>query len=134
MAPAKNTEKPSPELKNSSKSRVKSLWAYERGLESEYRVKKFYEAKGFKLLKHRLRTPFAEVDLLFQSPQGQVLMVEVKSANTEDFYLFRVPIKQKKRLERAVLYMSEELGCFIEIHWAFVKNSGEVVVVEDVCG
>lgn len=98
------------------------------------RVQKFYEAKGYRLLQQRLKTPFAEVDLLFQSSQGHVLMVEVKSANIEDFYFFRISKKQKKRLERAVLYLSEEFECPVEINWAFVKNSGEVMVVEDVCG
>lgn len=109
-------------------------WAHQRGLDSEKKVQEYYQARGFKLLKHRLKTPFAEVDLLLQSKNGDVVLVEVKSANVEDFQIFRITPKQKKRLERALIFLSEYLDCPVGLNWAFVNKFGEVTVVENVYG
>lgn len=103
-------------------------------MESEGHVIQFYQQLGFELLSQRVKTPFAEVDLLFRSPEGHVLMVEVKTANTPDFQPYRIAARQKKRLLRALIFLAEKLDSLVEVHWAFVTKNGEVTVIEDVSG
>ncbi|MDG0816521.1 YraN family protein [Bdellovibrio svalbardensis] len=107
-------------------------WAHFRGLESEKAVIHFYSKKKFKLLKQRLKTPFAEIDLLFRSPEGHLLMVEVKSANQSCFYSARISKRQMQRLGRAASFLAARFNCLVEYHWAFVDQNYSVTVVEDV--
>ena len=109
-------------------------WAHERGLQSEKYVIQFYQDQGFELLAQRVKTPFAEVDLLFRTPDQNVLMVEVKTANIRDFHLHRISVHQRKRLLRALLFLAEKLESLVEVHWAFVTKGGEVTIIEDVSG
>lgn len=85
------------------------------------------------LLAQRLRTPFAEVDLLFRHTEGHLVLVEVKTAQLQDFQPFRVGQKQKQRLVRAMLFLAERWQLPVEIHWAFVTKDGDVTVFEGVC-
>nr|BFD66982.1 hypothetical protein HAGR004_20040 [Bdellovibrio sp. HAGR004] len=109
-------------------------WAHERGLLSENHVVKHYQLKHFHLLGQRVKTPFAEVDLLFRAPQGHLLMVEVKTTNLMDFQPFRVSQKQKARLLRAMQFLAARWDVLVEIHWAFVTKEGEITVFEDISG
>lgn len=128
----KSTEGLSQGLKSISAS--KAYWAHQRGLDSEDVVRKFYERQGYELLAQRLRTPFAEIDLLFKTEVGHVLMVEVKTSNISDFQPHRISKKQKERQKRALLYLTSQLECLVEVHWAFVTKAGDVSVIEDVSG
>jgi putative endonuclease len=103
-------------------------------LNSELRVREYYEKKQYQFLSHRLKTPYGEVDLLFWTSRGHLLMVEVKSSSHHDFQSYRIGWKQKKRLERALIFLSEKFETPVEIHWAFVDSRGEVFIVEDVVG
>ncbi|KHD87351.1 MAG: hypothetical protein OM95_14990 [Bdellovibrio sp. ArHS] len=82
----------------------------------------------------RVLTPFAEVDLLFQAPEGHVLMVEVKTSNIADFQPHRISWKQKARLARALQFLTAKMDALVEVHWAFVTKEGKVTVIEDVSG
>lgn len=95
---------------------------------------KHYQQKGYELLAQRVKTPFAEVDLLFKTPQQHLLMVEVKTANLLDFQPFRISQKQKARLCRALLFMAARWDLPVEIHWAFVTKDGQITVFEDISG
>lgn len=108
-------------------------WAHFRGLESEKVVIQYYLNKNFQLLKQRVKTPFAEVDLLFRSPRGHLLMVEVKSANDSSFYSARISKRQMQRLNRAACFLADRFDCLVEYHWAFVDQNYSVTVIEDVC-
>lgn len=126
-------------LKNTSKKLPNNLkkeiyWAHQRGLDSEKIVLNFYQKKGYELLGQRVKTPFAEVDLIFQTPQGHALMVEVKTSNLSEFQNYRISYKQKNRLLRALQFLSVRLDVLIEVHWAFVTKEGEVTVIEDISG
>lgn len=126
-------------LKNTSKKLPNNLkkeiyWAHQRGLDSEKIVQNFYQKKGYELLGQRVKTPFAEVDLIFQTPQGHALMVEVKTSNLSEFQNYRISYKQKNRLLRALQFLSVRLDVLIEVHWAFVTKEGEVTVIEDISG
>lgn len=135
-----STARPSRELKSSSldkapsHSKVPQYWAHRRGLESEEIVKVYYLHRGYILLGQRVQTPFAEVDLLFQTPERYILMVEVKTANLDDFHFFRVSRRQKERQARALHYLAETKNCLVEVHWAFVTKTGELTVIEDISG
>lgn len=134
----KCTEEPLRGLKNisnedgSNSSAKKSCWAHQRGLKAEEIVIDYYRSRNFQLLKQRMKTPVAEVDLLFRAPGGHLLMVEVKSVNLSSFYLTRVSKRQKNRLEKAVLFLSNRFNILVEIHWAFVGLEDQVIIFEDV--
>lgn len=127
-------------LKNTSKksSKVKSkkplYWAHERGLLSEARVLSYYQKKSYTLIEQRVKTPFAELDLLFRTPEGHLLIVEVKTANLASFYNFKVTPRQKIRLLRAVQFLAERFSTLVEIHWAFVTKEGEITIISDISG
>lgn len=133
MDRASSTVAPLPGLKSTSKKK-ELYWAHERGLQSEKYVIEFYQSNCFELLGQRVKTPFAEVDLLFRAPEGHVLLVEVKTANIQDFHLYRISLKQRKRLLRALLFLAEKFEALVEAHWAFVTKEGEVTIIEDVSG
>ncbi|MGZ3790708.1 MAG: YraN family protein [Bdellovibrio sp.] len=117
-----------------SKNNNEPYWAHKRGLDSEKFVQDFYKLKGYELLAQRVKTPFAEVDLLLRAPEGHLLMVEVKTTNLSEFQNYRITIKQKKRLLRALHFLAERLEVLVEVHWAFVTKEGEITVIEDISG
>ena len=118
----------------SAKSSLKSTWAHQRGLECEAKVIRHYQRKGYHLLRQRLKTPYAEIDLIFRTPEGNLLMVEVKSARTEVFIAYRLSKRQKLRQHQALIFLAEHFKTSVEAHWAFVMDSGEIVVIEDISG
>ena len=129
------TVAPSRALKNTSKKSSKPLyWAHQRGLLSEERVRVYYQKKSYTLIEQRVKTPFAELDLLFRTPEGHLLLVEVKTANSASFYNYRVTPKQKMRLLRAVQFLAERFSTLVEIHWAFVTKDGEITIISDISG
>ncbi|WP_374073312.1 hypothetical protein [Bdellovibrio bacteriovorus] len=81
-----------------------------------------------------MKTPFAEVDLIFKTPEGHALMVEVKTANLADFQPHRISKKQKARLTRALQFLAERLDSLVVAHWAFVTKDGVVTIIEDISG
>lgn len=103
-------------------------------MNSEKYVQKFYEKRGYELLAQRVKTPFAEVDLIFKTPEGHALMVEVKTSNLSEFQNYRISQKQKSRLIRALQFLTVKLDSLIEVHWAFVTKDGQVTIIEDISG
>ncbi|MNT71025.1 hypothetical protein D3C72_2094690 [compost metagenome] len=83
------------------------------------------------ILDQRVKTPFAEVDLLFETPDGHLLMVEVKSVKNPDFIPTAIGKRQKQRLQRAMIYLTEQFKTPVEVHWAFV-SSFDITVIEDI--
>lgn len=81
-----------------------------------------------------MKTPFAEVDLVFKTPDDHLLMVEVKTSNVSDFQFYRISKNQKQRLLRALLFLAERYDMPVEIHWAFVTKEGAVTIIEDISG
>ncbi len=125
------TASPSPVLKNTSVK--KSYWAHERGLQSEEFVSKYYIHRNYQLLKQRVKTPYAEIDLLFRAPDRMnLLMVEVKTANQATFYNARISPRQKYRLMGAAAFLAARFNCLVEVHWAFVTRFGEITIIDDV--
>lgn len=137
MAPAMSIAGLSLGLKNTcanNSSKKSTYWAHERGLASEEHAILHYQSLGCELLGQRVKTPFAEVDLLFKTPHGHLLMVEVKTTNVSEFQMSRITKKQRARLERALIFMAERWDLPVEIHWAFVTKEGQVTPIEDISG
>ncbi|MEN0058666.1 MAG: YraN family protein [Bdellovibrio sp.] len=130
-APVSCIARPSQASKNTSTPLPKEYWAHQQGLKSEQRVLEVYRQKGYQLLQQRLRTPFAEVDLLMRSPQGHLVLIEVKTSSLDGFQNYRLSAQQKKRLERALHFLAESFQELIEMHWAFVTREGEMILLED---
>ena len=86
------------------------------------------------MIEQRVKTPFAELDLLFRTPEGHLLIDEVKTANLASFYNFKVTPRQKIRLLRAVQFLAERFSTLVEIHWAFVTKDGEITIISDISG
>lgn len=108
------TEKPSAGSKNLSSANI--------GFESESKVVDDLKAKKCRILGQRIRTPFAEVDILFRSAQGQIVLLEVKSLTRWAWLETRLTRKQTERLKRAALYFSHKMNEPIQLCAAFVKQ------------
>lgn len=118
-----------PESKNGSisqalKSHLKTGW------QCEEQALQIYLERGYQLLKRRWETPFAEVDLFLLSPWGEWIMVEVKSLPSTDYIGSRLTSKQKLRLKKAYLWMSEQRGPG-EMHLALVTAT-ELFIFTDI--
>ena len=77
-----------------------------KGYQSERLVEQRLALRGWVLCRHRWRTPWAEVDLVFQK-KGRLLMVEVKSLADLGFLATAVSSKQKRRLQRVLENVTE---------------------------
>ncbi len=69
---------------------------------------------------HRVRTPFAEVDILFLSSKGQIVLLEVKSLSKWAWIETRLTQKQLNRIKRAAFYLEAQFGQSVQICAAFV--------------
>ena len=95
----------------------------------ENRVCSVLKNKKFKVLKRNFRTPYAEVDLLFLTPSGKVVMIEVKKSTRAGVYL---STRQAQRLERARQYLSAHYGHQVRCHLAIVDSNKNVTFIEDI--
>jgi Holliday junction resolvase-like predicted endonuclease len=105
--------------------------AHELGLAAEARVVQYFLQKSFRIIKQRWRTPFAEIDLLVESPNGEVWIVEIKTLTSFDFLEARVGWKQKERLKRAFLYVQGKTQKPVCLYMAFVDTHGEILLLDD---
>jgi Holliday junction resolvase-like predicted endonuclease len=107
---------------------------YQLGLSAEAVVINFYEKTGYKLIKQRWRSPFAEVDLMLQgSRNNEILLVEVKKSSFSDFRAHVITRKQKNRLSRVVMWLSER-GYQVSLNLVVVNEFNEIEEYKDVFG
>lgn len=104
------TEKPLVASKNS----------FDQGLQTELQVLEDLRKKSCTILGHRVRTPFAEVDILFLSSKGQIVLLEVKSLSKWAWIETRLTQKQLNRIKRAAFYLEAQFGQSVQICAAFV--------------
>jgi putative endonuclease len=90
-----------------------------------------YRRKNYRLLHQRLKTPFAEVDLVLRSPRGELTLVEVKSVTSFDFLHVRLTGRQKFRLRRALIW-SLEKDPTARLELAVVSQQGDVLIFKDI--
>lgn len=103
-----------------------------KGLWAEAQVVRHFHY--YKLIGQNIRTPLAEVDLVFQKSPGVLLAIEVKTLSSFDFLPYRIKRRQKQRLFRACEFLREKYAQDVELNWAFVTEDGEILVIEDVSG
>lgn len=109
------------ELKNISKH-------IQKGLANEERVKTLLINKGYELVGHRFKTPFAEVDLLFKDSKQIYHIIEVKTVRGDWQYF--IGKKQRQRLMNAFMYFVES-GHEIRAHLALVNESNKITFQKD---
>lgn len=126
MAPVSSTVGPSPELKSTSLCK-----AHAQGLWCENQVLTYFRKKSFRILKSRWRTPYAEIDLIVESPKNEIWILEIKSLSHFDFLDVRVSWKQKQRLKRAHLFVQSKTSKRVRLALAFVDKKGEILIIED---
>ena len=112
MDPRSFIVKPLVGLRNSSK----------RGLEAEQFVLEDLNKRNCAIIGERLRTPFAEVDILFRSAKGKVVLLEVKTLSKWVWLETRITKSQKTRLKRAASFIENKLGESVQVCAAFVIN------------
>ena len=106
----------------------------QQGLDSELAAAKFYEQRGFTVLRRRWRTPFAEIDLLLRSPaQDKLILAEVKHLSHPDFIGLRLRSRQQQRLTAAVRWLIAQ-GNEVEFHLVVVSQNDAIQIYEDVLG
>ena len=101
-----------------------------RGLECEALIEKFLVRLGFELFSNRLRTPFAEVDLVF-TKNKKVYLIEVKSLGCLDFSLVRISKIQKARLLRARLWLESLWASEVTLAFAYVLKDGAIFIFNE---
>ena len=100
-----------------------------KGLKSEHRVMNSLSKQGWKLVSHRVQTPFAELDLIFK--KADVLrIIEVKSISSWDFVSYRVTKKQKTRLIQAFNYLQQRFKGEVILELALVSGNGDILFIE----
>jgi Holliday junction resolvase-like predicted endonuclease len=96
---------------------------------SELAVKKYLEDQGHRFLQHRFKTPFAEIDLLFQEKPKRWWLVEVKSVK-EGFDEKPVSDRQLRRLSRAADFLAEKYNVEVLIKLASVEKQKQIEIFE----
>ncbi len=99
-----------------------SIGSHRSGIESEGRVFQDLIQKKYRLLYWRARTPFAEVDLIFQDTCGDLCMVEVKTSFNDFFEGYQLRSGQKKRLLRAREFLQNQLQKEVCLLLALVRK------------
>ncbi len=102
-----------------------------RGLTCELLVKRECEKRGLRVLFHRHRTPFGEVDLIARDPNGRIRLIEVKSLSQQDWSTFRISYRQQRRLRNVLSYLSHCWNQPMTFDLAFVGLHDEILMVED---
>lgn len=129
ISPASSTEKHLPELKSSLQT-LSQTRAQVRGRACESAVEKYFLEKGFTLFSKRLKTPFAEVDLVFIKNR-KTYLIEVKSLGQLDFSLVRISKAQKERLLRARIWIESLWNRDAALAFAYVLTNGEIFIFNE---
>ena len=103
-------------------------WAHERGDKAEQRVCEEMQRRGYRLVRRRLHTPYAEVDLVMAS-LAEYLLIEVKTIGHPAFLQNRIGRAQKARLERAREYLEAKTRAPVRLLWAFVSSEGRILLL-----
>ncbi len=101
-----------------------------RGRDCESAVEKYFLEIGFSLFSKRLKTPFAEVDLVF-TKNRKTYLIEVKSLGQLDFSLVRISKAQKMRLLRARIWLESLWNRDAALAFAYVLTNGEIFIFNE---
>lgn len=102
------------------------------GYQSELFVEKYFYKKGYRLIAHRLRTPFGELDILLQDVSRTWHMVEVKSVKNLEWIEGRISFSQKKRLLNIHQWLESKLNIQAHFQVAYVFSKEVIVMNLDI--
>jgi|GEM_PF-564696 len=106
--------------------------SYLLGLAAEQRAEDYFQKKGLQLRYRRWKTPFAEVDLVFQGPRHQdLLLVEVKRRSNLIFQKPLLSQRQIRRLRRAAHWLIEA-GWRVRLAFVLVLPDDSVIEIPEV--
>jgi Holliday junction resolvase-like predicted endonuclease len=98
-----------------------------RGIASEDIACRALQDRGLAIRERRLRTPFAEVDILAYDPAAEIfVLIEVKTARAAAWNDVPIGKRQRARLRRARSWIERELGAPIAAELALVARDGTV--------
>lgn len=98
----------------------------QKGQWAETLVKDFLTIRKHRILIWNCKTPWAQVDLLLQSPRGATYILEVKYQSAFSNPEQRLSYRQRQRLQRAREFLSEQLRTSIGLGLALVSPSGKI--------
>ena len=101
-----------------------------RGHECEALVENFFCNYGFDLFSKRLKTPLAEIDLVFIK-NNKTYLIEVKSLGRLDFSLVRISRSQKERLLRARIWIESLWGRETALAFAYVLPNQTIFIFNE---
>ena len=114
--------KASAELKNTSAKTP----AQRAGLYAEEQVANLLQKHNWELIFHRLKTPIAEIDLVFEK-DDKIILVEVKTLNTSWRSFQRIAPLQKNRLSlNLVLFSNFFKEKKVEAYVAWVEKNNAI--------
>ena len=106
--------------------------SYQLGLEAEELVVRYFQKAGFKTIRRRWKTPYAEIDLVFQGlKKNQLLVLEVKRNAYAEFREWVLTKQQKNRLKRALIWLSEK-GFDVDFRIVIVNKNDSIEIISDV--
>jgi putative endonuclease len=82
--------------------------AEQRGRMAEWIAALYLMIKGYRILGHRMRTPFGEVDLAAWKG-GRLIVIEVKARRSVDAGVLAVTTQQQRRIVRAAEALADRL-------------------------
>jgi putative endonuclease len=97
---------------------------YQKGIASEKKAFLYLRKKGFLLIRHRLKTPYGEIDLLMKK-QDLFLVAEVKQRSSINQALYAIDIKQQKRIIDAFCWWQSIEAISLDCHVRF-----DVIVID----
>lgn len=101
-----------------------------KGQWAESLVENLLRSRNYRILASNLKTPWAQIDLLVESQQGQPQIIEVKYLSSWIDPEFRVSLAQRKRLLNAQKYLQGQYAAPVGLYVAFVSAAGKCSFVE----
>ena len=108
---------------------LRDLSSFERGLYCEYLVYQKFLKLGLKFLGHQIKTPMAEIDLLF-CENSRAIAIEVKSNSHSAFLYSRVGTRQKSKLRAARLFLERDYS-EVQMLLAVVSHDASIELFEN---
>lgn len=99
----------------------------EWGESAENLVQERYERFGYRLIRKRWRTPFAEIDLFMGNLQ-ECVVIEVKRISRRGFVETRISKDQRRRLQRAQIFLQDRMRVDVRLVLALVDEDDKIVL------
>ncbi|MBL7669649.1 MAG: YraN family protein [Bdellovibrionaceae bacterium] len=97
-----------------------------RGKWAENWVQEYLQRRGYVMIAANLRTPWAQVDLVIESPRGRIFLLEVKFLSEAFSPEQRLGKIQEQRLGRARQFLSSVYGKPVGFGLAFVESTRKI--------